>query len=79
MPKMALGVVCVKAAGLSLLQANNALGETDIHLLNEKRWHEHVTEKPVIDTIEIWSIVNATEHAHRIHLHLVRDFGPARF
>ena len=31
-----------------------------------------MTEKPVIDTTEIWSFVNVTEDAHPIHLHLVR-------
>jgi spore coat protein A len=27
---------------------------------------------PVLDTIEIWSLVNLTEDIHPIHLHLVR-------
>ena len=31
-----------------------------------------VTEKPVLNTVEIWEIVNLTEDTHPIHLHLVK-------
>jgi spore coat protein A len=31
-----------------------------------------VTETPVLDSVEIWSIVNPTDDSHPIHLHLVR-------
>ena len=41
-------------------------------LLDGKRWHEPVTEKPVLDSTEIWRLVNLTEDSHPIHLHLVR-------
>ena len=41
-------------------------------LLNNTPWHMPVTEEPVIDTIEIWELVNLTEDSHPIHLHLVR-------
>jgi len=41
-------------------------------LLNNTGWHMPVTEQPVIDTTEIWSLVNVTDDTHPIHLHLVR-------
>ncbi|HEX4322469.1 MAG TPA: multicopper oxidase [Acidobacteriaceae bacterium] len=41
-------------------------------LLNGQYWHEPVTEKPVLDSTEIWSFINTTQDIHPIHLHLVR-------
>jgi spore coat protein A len=41
-------------------------------LLNESHWSMPVTEKPVLDSTEIWSFVNLGGDAHPIHLHLVR-------
>ena len=41
-------------------------------MLNNTPWHMPVTEKPVIDTTEIWELINLTEDTHPIHLHLVR-------
>ena len=41
-------------------------------LLNRKHWHEPVTERPRLNTTEIWEFVNLTEDVHPMHLHLVR-------
>jgi spore coat protein A len=41
-------------------------------LLNNARWYDPITEKPVLDTTEIWSLVNVSDDSHPIHLHLVR-------
>ena len=41
-------------------------------LLNGQYWHEPVTEKPVLNSVEIWSFINTTQDIHPIHLHLVR-------
>jgi spore coat protein A, manganese oxidase len=40
--------------------------------LNGSSWHDPVTEQPVLNTVEIWSLVNLTDDSHPIHLHLVR-------
>ncbi|WP_416655739.1 outer spore coat copper-dependent laccase CotA [Bacillus amyloliquefaciens] len=39
--------------------------------LNNKRWHDPVTEAPQLGSTEIWSIINPTRGTHPIHLHLV--------
>lgn len=41
-------------------------------LLNNTPWHMPVTESPVINTVEIWELINLTEDSHPIHLHLVK-------
>ena len=41
-------------------------------LLNNTPWHAPITEKPVLQTTEIWEFVNLTDDSHPIHLHLVR-------
>ena len=41
-------------------------------LLNGWKWHGPVTVKPRLGSTEVWHLVNATEDAHPIHLHLVR-------
>ena len=41
-------------------------------LLNKTHWSMPVTERPTIDTIEIWYLINLTTDSHPIHLHLVR-------
>ncbi|HZQ53092.1 MAG TPA: multicopper oxidase domain-containing protein [Bryobacteraceae bacterium] len=41
-------------------------------LLNGARWHDPVTETAVLNTVEIWSLINVTDDSHPIHLHLVR-------
>ncbi len=41
-------------------------------LLDGERWQQPVTLRPVLDSVEIWELVNLTEDSHPIHLHLVR-------
>jgi spore coat protein A len=62
----------IRTRRLSLEEVDNLRGEPMIHLLDGKRWHEPVSEKPVLGTTEIWEFLNLTEDAHPIHLHLVR-------
>lgn len=39
-------------------------------LINGMGWH-HVSEFPVLDTIEVWSFVNQSSVSHPMHMHLV--------
>jgi spore coat protein A, manganese oxidase len=62
----------VKTRPLTIDEFKNGPGETTLMLLNNSPWHHPVTEKPVLNTVEIWSIINPTDDSHPIHLHLVR-------
>jgi spore coat protein A len=41
-------------------------------LLNGAHYDMPVTETPALNSTEIWTLINMTEEAHPIHLHLVR-------
>ncbi len=62
----------IKTRRVTLDENMNKVQESMGMLLNNTPWHMPVTEKPVLDTTEIWEIVNLTEDTHPIHLHLVR-------
>jgi spore coat protein A len=62
----------VRTRVLSLGEHHNHLGTATKMMLNGTPWHMPVTENPVLDSTEIWSLVNVTEDSHPIHLHLVR-------
>ena len=62
----------VRTRLLTMEEVANDLGEMQRMLLNGKHWHDPVTERPMLDTVEIWNLVNMTEDVHPIHLHLVR-------
>lgn len=62
----------VKTRRLRLIEDKMGNGDSMRMLLNGMHWDMPVTENPVIDTTEIWELVNTTEDSHPIHLHLVR-------
>jgi spore coat protein A len=62
----------VKTRPLTLNDYYDYNGNSMLMLLNGAHWNMPVTEKPVKDTVEIWSLINLTRDAHPIHLHLVR-------
>lgn len=41
-------------------------------LLNDRMYHDPATEKPALDSIEVWNFINATPFIHPIHLHLIQ-------
>jgi spore coat protein A len=57
---------------LSLIEWDEPHGNPMIVLLNGAHWNMPVTEKPALNSVEIWSLVNMTDDSHPIHLHLVR-------
>lgn len=41
-------------------------------LLNDRMYHDPTTEKPALNSIEVWNIINTTAFPHPIHVHLVQ-------
>ena len=62
----------VKTRQLSLVEIDDVIQRPVKMLLNNAHWSMPVTENPVLDSTEIWSLINTTDDAHPIHLHLVR-------
>ncbi len=62
----------VRTRLLTLNEYKSPKGESMTMLLGAAHWDMPVTEKPALDTVEIWSLINLTEDVHPIHLHLVR-------
>jgi spore coat protein A len=62
----------IRSRTLTLDEYDDQAGETILMLLNATYWHQPITEKPIINTTEIWNLVNLTDDIHPIHLHLVR-------
>jgi spore coat protein A len=62
----------VKTRVFTLDEYTNLVAEPILLLLNATYWHQPITEKPVLNTTEIWSFINPTDDTHPIHLHLVR-------
>jgi spore coat protein A, manganese oxidase len=57
---------------LTLDEYVNTAGNPVMLLLNASHWKMPVTEKPVLGSTEIWTLINPTNDTHPIHLHLVR-------
>lgn len=57
---------------LALIEVDDPVARPMQMLLNNARWIDPITEKPAIDSVEIWSLINTSDDSHPIHLHLVR-------
>ena len=62
----------VKTRTLSLVEVDDPVQRPMTMLLNNTHWSMPVTENPTLDSTEIWELLNTTDDAHPIHLHLVR-------
>lgn len=57
------------------MMLNDVIVNSDVPvtmLLNNTDWGAPVTEKPVLNSVEIWELANVTDETHPIHLHLAR-------
>ena len=62
----------IKTRRLRLIEDKMKNGDSMMMTLDGKHWDMPVSENPVINTTEIWELINTTEDSHPIHLHLVR-------
>jgi spore coat protein A len=62
----------VKTRELTLMDYMGSGGRPTHMLLNGAHYDMPVTEKPALNSTEIWTLINLTEEPHPIHLHLVR-------
>ena len=62
----------VKTRMLTLVEVDDLAQRPVAMLLNNTHWNMPVTENPVLDSTEIWNLINTTDDSHPVHLHLVR-------
>lgn len=62
----------IRTRRLTLDEHLNLADQSMGMLLNNTPWDMPVTENPLLNTTEIWELLNLTEDSHPIHLHLVR-------
>lgn len=77
--------LAIKTRNLKLTALVDNYGRTLVNLLNNLYWSQGITEDPVLNTVEIWNLVNNTGDTHPIHIHLVsfqiigrRPFDPMK-
>jgi len=57
---------------LTLGEMDDMVQNPQMMLLNNAHWSMPVTERPKLNSVEIWNLINLTDDSHPIHLHLVR-------
>jgi spore coat protein A, manganese oxidase len=62
----------VKTRSLTMVEVDDSNRKPITMLLNNTHWSMPVTEDPVLDSVEIWNLINLTADDHPIHLHMVR-------
>jgi spore coat protein A len=62
----------IRTRNLMLGEIDDLRGDPVAMLLNNAHWKMPITENPALNSVEIWNLMNVTEDAHPIHLHLVR-------
>lgn len=64
--------LAVNSRTMRLAELDDVLGYPVVDLLNYQYWNDPVSEMPVLDTVEIWNLINGTGDAHPIHIHLIK-------
>jgi spore coat protein A len=62
----------IKTRTLMLGEIEDLHGDSVGMLLNNAHWNMPVTENPSLNSVEIWNLMNVTDDAHPIHLHMVK-------
>ena len=57
---------------MAVREYKDAKDQPIIVLLNGRRWDGPITVRPRLGDTEVWHLINPTDDAHPIHLHLVR-------
>lgn len=55
---------------LTLVRETDKYGRAFL-LLDDKRWDDPITIKPLLGSIEVWTLINLANSTHPIHIHLV--------
>jgi spore coat protein A len=61
-----------KVRYMAFREYKDAKGEPTIVLLNARKWNGPITTQCKLGDTEVWHLINTTDDAHPIHLHLVR-------
>lgn len=62
--------MATRTRDLTLVRVEDEYGRS-LNLLDGKMWHDPITEKMDLGTVEIWRLINLTVDDHPIHLHVV--------
>lgn len=68
---IARGVTISRRRQLTLIEVEGDGGPLEV-LINNTKWQGKISESPQIGSTELWEIVNLTEDAHPMHLHLAQ-------
>lgn len=76
-PEILSPIKFLKEADAVKVRSSTLNETTDIYqrlmlLLDNLMWDDPITQKPVLNTIEVWNFINLTVDTHPIHLHLVQ-------
>lgn len=63
---------CADKIRLLTLDARQDEFNRPILMLDNQKWHDPVTEKPVIGDTEVWRFINLMNFPHPMHIHLIQ-------